>query len=72
MTSAPTPTARLAEHLLGEPVANFISSRRAEGHAWRIVARDLYEATGGQIDVTYETLRSWFPDESPAAVEVAS
>lgn len=71
MRSAPTPTARLAEHILGESVVDFIQARRAEGHAWRIVARDLYEATDGQIDVTYETLRSWYPDVV-APVEEAS
>lgn len=69
MTSGPTPTARLADHILGEPVADFIRARRAEGRSWRMVERDLREATDGQIDVTYETLRTWFPDEH---VEVAS
>lgn len=62
MALAPTPTARLAEILLREPLAEFVRSRRAEGLAWRLVSRDLYEATDHQIDVTYETLRTWFPD----------
>jgi hypothetical protein len=30
------------------------------GRSWRLIARDLHEDTGGQIDVTAETLRSWF------------
>lgn len=59
-----TPTVRLAEVLLGGDGAleEFVSSRRPQ-RSWRLLARDLYEATDGQIDVTYETLRSWFPDE---------
>ena len=56
---------RLASHLLGRDVREFIAERRGSGprhRAWRLVARDLYEATDGQIDVTYETLRSWAED----------
>lgn len=54
-----TATQRLANHLLGRDVRDFISERRAEGRAWRYIARDLYDATDGQVDVTYETLRQW-------------
>lgn len=62
MALAPTPTARLAEHLLGRPLSEFVRDRRADGLAWRLISRDLYEATDHEIDVTYETLRTWFPD----------
>ena len=69
MTTA-TPTARLAENILGEPLERFVRTRRDQGRAWRLLARDLYEATNQQIDVTYETLRTWFPDELvPAEVD---
>lgn len=33
--------------------------------AWRLISRDIEVAT--KIDVTYETLRSWFPDLAKAA-----
>lgn len=71
MTPPTTPTLRLADLLLGEqgPLEQFVRQRRSNGRAWRLIARDLYEATNREVDVTYETLRSWFPDE-PA--EVAS
>lgn len=55
-----TPTQRLATVLLGRDVRDFIAERRATNRAWRFIARDLYEATDGQVDVTYETLRQWF------------
>lgn len=55
-----TPTQRLASLLLGSDVRGFIAEKRGEGRAWRFIARDLYDATDGQIDVTYETLRQWF------------
>lgn len=54
-----TPTQRLASILLDRDVRDFIAEKRSEGRAWRYVARDLYEATGGQVDVTYETVRTW-------------
>ena len=45
--------------LLGEPVDKWARELRSSGRSWRLIARDLYEATGGQIDVTYEALRRW-------------
>lgn len=57
-----TATQRLATLLIGQDVRDFIAERRTQGRAWRFIARDLYEATGGQVDVTYETLRGWHED----------
>ena len=37
----------------------WINEQPADGIAWRIVARNLYGATNGRIDVTHETLRNW-------------
>lgn len=54
-----TPTQRLAGMLLGQPVTDWVVVRRDAGRSWRLVARDLYEATNGQVDVTHETLRLW-------------
>lgn len=60
---------RVAEELLGGPgeLADFVAVRRAVGRSWRLISRDLYEAT--KVDVTYETLRRWFPaaETEPAA-----
>lgn len=66
----PTPTQRAADHILGGTLAEFVASRRVEGRSWRLIARDLMEATG--IDVTHETIRGWFSDETSAAEAVAS
>lgn len=55
-----TPTQRLASLLLEQPVADWIADRRDEGRSWRLIARELQLSTNGQIDVTAETLRSWF------------
>lgn len=64
-----TPTQRLAGHLLGRPLAEFVAEQRRGGRSWRLVARDVLEATEGEIDVTGETLRGWYPEQP---VEAAS
>ena len=61
-----TPTQRLASHLLGQPVGDWIADRRDTGRSWRLIARDLHEQTGGAVDVTHETLRAW-ADRATAA-----
>lgn len=69
MERTATPTERLADVLLGEagPLDRFVRRRREAGRSWRLVARDLYEATNGEVDVTYQTLRTWFPDDVDGA-----
>lgn len=59
-----TPTQRLASLLLGQDVRVFIDVRRSERRSWRLIARDLLEATDGQVDVTSETLRQWHGEVS--------
>jgi hypothetical protein len=58
-----TSTQRLADVLLGGDgsLERFVRERRSQGRSWRLICRDLYEAVN--VDVTHETLRSWFPDE---------
>lgn len=64
---APTPLQRLADYLLApDGLEAFVRSRRADGVAWRIVERQLYETTNGEVDVTFETLRQWYPDRDEA------
>lgn len=54
-----TATQRLADILLDEPVETFVSRKRSEGRSWRLIARDIYTLTDGQVDVTTQTLRMW-------------
>ena len=54
-----TATQRLADLLLSEPVEAFVARKRAENRSWRLIARDLYTLTEGQVDVTTQTLRLW-------------
>lgn len=58
MTSG-TPRQQLADIALGRPVADFIADRRDAGASYRTIARELHAATGGQVDVTDQTVRAW-------------
>jgi hypothetical protein len=66
MAASPTPTRRLADLLVPGGIEAFVVDRRKAGRPWRLISRDLWEATDGDLDVTYETLRSWFPDDERA------
>lgn len=57
----------LADLKLGRPVTEYVAEKRADGKAWRVIARDLYLDTNGEVDVTHETLRSWCGAEPEAA-----
>jgi hypothetical protein len=41
-----------------------VRERRERKRSWRLIARDLLTATDGEVDLTFETIRSWFPDEA--------
>lgn len=61
----PTPTQLAANHLLDGGLDEFVATRRADGRSWRLIARDLHEETG--LDVTHETLRTWFVETERVA-----
>jgi hypothetical protein len=62
----PTTLHSAADRLLGDagPLEDLVTRRRSEGVSWRKIAGELRDLTG--IDVTHETLRSWF--HQPEAV----
>lgn len=61
-----SPKARYADHLLRRSggLNAFVAARRATGRSWRLIARELYVQTRGQVDVTDQTLRKWFTEEN--------
>lgn len=67
MADALTPTQRLATVLLGRDLGEWVAERRDPEalHPWRLIAQQLRKATDGQVDVTGETLRSWYGDLTP-------
>lgn len=65
MQAAP-PLKRLADHLVGG-IDGWIAQRRQAGKSWRVISRELSDLTDGEIDVTYETLRSWAAEPTEAA-----
>ena len=50
-------TQRLADLLLGRPVIDWATERRTAGKSWRQISLELRDLHN--LDVTYETLRSW-------------
>jgi len=57
----PSATQQLAEIKLGSSLEDFVKTRRPHT-SWRRITLELRDATG--VDVTHETLRSWYPDEA--------
>lgn len=54
-----------ADRLVGG-IDAWVGRRRAAGESWVVVARELYLTTGGEIDVTHETLRRWCGNDRAA------
>ena len=44
---------------VGQPLNDWIADRRDRGDTWRAITRDLYDVTGGVIDVVPQTLINW-------------
>lgn len=51
----------LVELQLGASLQDFVLSRRPD-QSWRSISRDLYDVSGGKVDVTGESLRNWYGD----------
>lgn len=62
-----SPTYRLAEVLLGEPLDRWVRTHREAGNSWRMIAMELWRATDHEVVVSFETLRSWFPEDENGA-----
>ncbi len=56
----------VAEFLGGDPV-QFASLKRAEGLTLQQIARELYLATGGKVDVSFSTIRKWLMEQEVAS-----
>lgn len=54
-----SPVFTLTKHLLGQDPREWIASKREQGRSWRLVARDLWNATDHEVDVTTQTLQNW-------------
>ena len=62
----PTPLYRLLDALLPGGIDAYVAAKRAEGESWRRIERAIWADVN--VDVTYQTLRNWYPE----MVEVAS
>jgi hypothetical protein len=62
-----TTTQHLADLLLGVPVERWVADQRSAGRSWRLIARDLEDATDARVIVTDRTLRNWMTSTQIAA-----
>ena len=62
MATTATLSQRLAERILGQPLADYVRAKRTARPrwSWRLIAEQLREDTSGEVDLTGETLRQWF------------
>ena len=60
---------RLADHLLGGTLDDYVVSRRQTGASWRQISLSLRDDIG--VDVTHETLRGWYREAEDTAVGAA-
>jgi hypothetical protein len=65
--STESPTRHLADVLVNG-VEKYVRDRRQAGLSWRRIALELRDSTDAKVDVTHETLRSWFADRDWARV----
>lgn len=50
--------------MLHGKLREYVTDRRAKGDSWRRISLDIRDEIG--LDVTHETLRSWYPDDAQA------
>lgn len=71
VTTRRLPQQRYADLLLGRSVDDFIAERRANGDSFRRIARDLADATSGEIDVSDVTVGTWYRRSARQTEDVA-
>ena len=70
MTEYQRMTDALLRDRAGVGLVEFLRERRAEGHSFRRISRQLYDATGGAVDVSNVSVMHWHRTlcaEEPAA-----
>jgi hypothetical protein len=53
---------------VGVPLPDYVTRSRGAGNSWRLIARELEDATGGVVQLTDVTLINWYGDRSEAGV----
>jgi RAB protein geranylgeranyltransferase component A len=67
VAETPSNLFRLADTLLkGTTLREFVLQRRLKQQSWRVISRDLFNATG--VDVSDVSLRKWFVAEDAESV----
>jgi len=65
-----TSSQRLAGHLLGRPLGDYVTEKRAQERprwSWQDIADQLADDTEGEVAVSAESLRQWYGAEAVAS-----
>lgn len=68
--SSTSRTYQLIEERLDGTLADYIRNRRPPQATWRQLAAEIHDLTG--VDVSYETLRTWFSERDAERTESGS
>lgn len=58
---------QLADHVLSGRLDAFVEEHRAQGVGWEAIAKELWDVTEHKINLSGQTLRSWYHKNSHAA-----
>jgi hypothetical protein len=62
MAATLTPTQELIQIRLGQDLAEYVATKRAEGLGWRRIAYAISDRT--HMVVSHETLRAWYGEDA--------
>lgn len=67
-----TPSTRLAEHLLGEPLKDWVLRHRRDDRGWPWISQKLREVTDGQVELSRTWLWKLYGDADAAGARADS
>lgn len=70
MAESLTPSQRLAEKVLGRPLADYVAEKRSQERprwSWQDIADQINDDTEGEIALNPETLRLWYSRDEAVA-----
>lgn len=50
----------LFRHIRDQELGSLVRSERSRGRSWRQIRDDVRSLTGGEVDLTHQTLLNWY------------
>lgn len=58
---------QFADHVMAGRLDSFVEEHRAQGFGWDKIAREIWDCTEHKINLSGQTLRSWYMKNGHAA-----